>query len=344
MIAFQDHPVFGDDLGTVAVLDMQGNKKTLTETYGETQKLAWSPDGKEIWYNGTLGGANRGVFAVTLAGKVRTLLTAPGRIALEDVRPDGDVLLDNTSSRRVLMVFTPEFPEGRDFSWLDWPYLMRFSRDGKQILFGDQHVAGGQYGTFIRNLDGTPATSLGIGDAMDISDDGKFAISRLLSAPEQLMLLPTGAGEARQITHSQINHLTARWLPDGRFISVGSEPGHSERTFLVDLNGKETPITPEGFIARAVSPDGKQLLVMNSATFKWGHTPRSIRMRLARCRRFCRTTARSTSLLMARVFWFRASMRRTPWRFGGWNSAAGNPRCYTPSRRRKARFRAPECR
>jgi hypothetical protein len=40
---------------------------------------------------------------------------------------------------------------------------MRFSRDGKQILFGDQHVWE-QYGTFIRHLDGTPAVSLGPGD------------------------------------------------------------------------------------------------------------------------------------------------------------------------------------
>jgi eukaryotic-like serine/threonine-protein kinase len=271
-IAFQDHPVFGDDLGTVAVVDLQGNKKTLTPQYGETQHLAWSPDGKEIWYNGTAGRTERGVYAATLSGKVRTLLTAPGRIVLQDVRPDGDVLLDNTTNRRVLMVFTPEFPNGRDFSWLDWPYLMRFSRDGKQILFGDQHV-GEQYGTFLRNLDGTPAVSLGPGDPMDISDDGKFALSRLPVAPEQLMLLPTGAGESRQITHSSINHLSARWLPDGRYISLGTEGNHPERTYLADIDGKETPITPEGIVARAVSPDGKQLIALNTASGQWALTP-----------------------------------------------------------------------
>jgi serine/threonine protein kinase/Tol biopolymer transport system component len=271
-IAFQDHPVFGDDLGTVAVVDMQGAKKDLSPTYGETQHLAWSPDGKEIWFNATASRTESGLYATTLSGNVRPLLTAPGRIVLQDVRADGDVLLDGSASRRVLMVFTPEFPKGRDFSWLDWPYEMRFSRDGKQIIFGDQHV-GPQYGAFLRNLDGSPAVSLGPGDPSDISNDGKFVISRLPVAPEQLMLLPTGTGEPRQLTHSSISHLRARFLPDGRYISIGSDGNHRERSYVGDIDGKETPLTPEGIVVLAVSPDGKQLLTGDTETQTRSLTP-----------------------------------------------------------------------
>ncbi len=263
LIAFQDHPVFGDDLGTIDVVDMQGKKKVLTPTYGETQHLDWSPDGSEIWYNATASHVERDLYAVTLSGKVRQLLTAPGRVVLQDVRANGDALLDSVAVRRSLWVFTPEFPQGRDYSWLDWPYAMHFSRDGKQIIFGDQHV-GPQYASFLRNLDGSPAVNLGPGDPMDISDDGKFVLSRVSTTPEQIMLLPVGTGEPRQITNSTVSHLQARFLPDGRYLTIGTQTGHRERTYIGDLDGKETPFTPEGIVVLAISPDGKQLLTADT--------------------------------------------------------------------------------
>ncbi|MGD0304643.1 MAG: WD40 repeat domain-containing serine/threonine protein kinase [Candidatus Acidiferrales bacterium] len=264
-IAVLVHPVFGDDLGSVAVFDMQGKSNILGRTYGETQHLAWSPDGKEVWYNATEDRVHRNILAVDLKGKVRTLLSAPGRTVLQDVRADGDVLIDSTESHRVLMVYTPEFPNGRDYSWLDWPYLMRFSFDSKQILFGDQHV-GEKYATILRNLDGSPAVVLGPGDPMDISYDGKYVLSRLPTSPEQLMLLPTGTGEPRQITHTNVSYSSVRWLPDGRYFFNGSVDNHQERAYVGDLNGNQTTLTPEGILAVAVSPDGKQMITADSVT------------------------------------------------------------------------------
>jgi dipeptidyl aminopeptidase/acylaminoacyl peptidase len=55
--------------------------------------------------------------------------------------------------------------------------------------------------------------------------------------------------------------LYGRWLPDGRIICDGNETGHPERTYLVDMNGNEKPLTPEGILARAVTTDGKNLIV-----------------------------------------------------------------------------------
>ena len=75
--------------------------------------------------------------------------------------------------------------------------------------------------------------------------------------------MPTGAGESRQLTHSQVSHLDARFFPDGRIFAVGNEPGHRERTYLLDMQGHEAPLTPEGVQAIAVSPDNKFLLTRN---------------------------------------------------------------------------------
>jgi eukaryotic-like serine/threonine-protein kinase len=261
-IAFLDHPIFGDDLGSVAVVDLQGHRKELSSPYASTQGLAWSPDGDEIWFSGVKSGVYRSLFATSLRGRERTLISTPGNIDIQDALANGRVLVNETNSRRVLMVFTPEFPQGRDFTWMDWAYGMRFSADGKQILFGDQH-SGATYGTFLRNLDGSPAVRLGDGDALDLSADGKWAISRLPTVPNQLLLLPTGTGESRQLTHSKISHTSARWLPDGRILSAGNEPDHPERTYVLDLSGKETPFTPEGVVAVAVTTDGKRVLTFD---------------------------------------------------------------------------------
>jgi len=261
-IAFLDHPIFGDDQGMVAVVDLKGNRKHISGSYASAQALVWSPNGEEVWFSADTTGIHRSLFATTLGGRERPLLSAPGTIDIQDALPDGRVLLAEQSERRILMVFTPDFPQGRDFTWMDWAYAMRFSSDGKQILFGDQH-SGANYGAFLRNLDGSPAVRLGDGNPEDLSADGAWAISRLPIPPLQILLLPTGTGESRQLTHSEINHTSARWLADGRIFSVGSEPGHQERTYLLDLSGKETPITPEGVRALAATTDGKHLVTAN---------------------------------------------------------------------------------
>jgi eukaryotic-like serine/threonine-protein kinase len=158
------------------------------------------------------------------------------------------------------MVSTPDQKRDRDFTWMDWAYGERFSADGKQILFGDQH-SGNQYGVFLRNMDGSPAVRLGDGDPEDLSADGKWAISALPTDPKQLELLPTGAGEPRQLTHSKISYSAARFLADGRVVANGNEPGHAERAYLIDQNGNETPVTSEGIVAAGASNDGKRLLI-----------------------------------------------------------------------------------
>ncbi len=263
MIAFADHPIFGDDQGSAAVVDLEGHKKILSPSYATAQGVAWSPKGDEIWFAAASNGVARSLYATTLRGRVRPLLTGPEDLTIQDVLPNGRALVRGMNERIIVMVTTPEFPQPRDFTAMDWAYGTRFSSDSKQILIGDQH-SGPLYGTFLRNLDGSPAVRLGDGDPMDLSADGKWAIARLPVSPDQILLLPTGAGEPRQLTHTNVTHLGARWLPDGRIATVGNEPGHRERTFLVDLKGNESPLTPEGVRGIAASPDGKRLLTFNA--------------------------------------------------------------------------------
>jgi len=269
-VAFMDHPNQGDDGGLVAVVDASGKKTDLTRDWYGTQGLAWTPDGREIWFTASELGLFHYVTSVTLAGKQRLVTRVPGSLVVFDIWKDGRVLLARADRRREIMALYGGTTKERDLSWLDYSYPADLSADGKTLLFDEEGIGGGvQYGdaqeltyaVYIRSTDGTPAIRLGEGAAAALSPDQKWAIVQTPTSPEQLRLLPTGAGETQPLTNDSINHQWARWFPDGkRFVFAGNEPAHGVRLYTQDISaGKPKAISPEGVDAQAfaVSPDGQ---------------------------------------------------------------------------------------
>ncbi len=262
-IAFLDHPLPGDDQGAVAVIDLAGNKQTLSTGWVSAQGLAWSPQGDEIWFTATPTGFSRALYAVNLSGTQRLVTRAPGMLTLQDTAPDGRVLVTREAPRAGFYGLAPGATKERDLSWLDYSSPCALSADGRLVLFDESGEGGGAtYSVFLRRTDGSPAIRLGNGTCTALSPDTKWAISIPNEGPEPLILLPTGAGEARRITQDKIDHTAAAWLPDGkRIVFLGSEPGHAQRYFVQDLNGGQPkPISPEGIGSGRVvnvSPDGK---------------------------------------------------------------------------------------
>jgi Tol biopolymer transport system component/predicted Ser/Thr protein kinase len=262
LVAFIDHPARRDDAGAVMVVDLNGNRKAVSGEWETAQGLAWSPSGDEVWFTTARVGVGRFLYAVSLSGPERLLAREPGTLTLQDVGRDGRVLL----TRDVLRVGMVGKSEGdakeRDLSWLDWSAPTDLSADGKTLVFLESGEGGGEnYGAYIRKVDGSPAVRLGEGSAHALSPDGKWVISSLQHPPVQLSILPTGAGEARPLTHDAINHIRARWLPDGkRFVFLGNEPQRGLRLYVQDLDGgKPQAISPDGVSATQweVSPDGR---------------------------------------------------------------------------------------
>jgi eukaryotic-like serine/threonine-protein kinase len=83
-IAFIDHPWVGDDGGSIAVLDTEGNRKALSSGWASAQGLVWSPNGDEVWFTATKTGINRGLYAVDLSGKERLLASALANASTSD--------------------------------------------------------------------------------------------------------------------------------------------------------------------------------------------------------------------------------------------------------------------
>ena len=123
---FSDHPIQGDDAGLVAMVDLKGNKKGLTGEWFTVQGLAWSPDGKEIWFTASKTGTDRTLYAVTLDGKERMVLRLPGALMLLDIAKDGQVLLMRASWRRELIGVSGSDLKERELSWLDYSYPATF--------------------------------------------------------------------------------------------------------------------------------------------------------------------------------------------------------------------------
>ena len=269
-IAFLDHPVQGDDRGSLAMVDLAGNKTNLSEEWYTIQGLAWSPDGKEIWFTASKSGVDRTLYAVTLDGKERMVLRLPGALMLFDIWKDGRVLLMRASWRRELVGLIPGESRQRDLSWLDYTYPADLSSDGKTLLF-DEEGGGGSlaysksggltYAVYIRKTDGSPAVLLGEGGAIALSSDGKWVISQTQDSPSQLRLLTTGAGEAKELTNDNINHNWAHWFPDGkRLLFTGNEPGKGVELYVYELaSGKSQAISQEGVNGTAfvISPDSQ---------------------------------------------------------------------------------------
>jgi len=182
---------------------------------------------------------------------------------LLDVGREGNVLLTRNNDRAGMIGLAPGEAKERDLSWLDWSVPGDLSADGRSVLFGETGEGGGpKYAVYLRKTDGSPAIRLGDGIGLGLSPDGKWAIARPNIAPSPLVLLPTGVGEARSLTHDSINHLAARWLPDGkRLVFSGNEAGHGFRLYVESPeDGKPRPISPEGVNPTfVISPKGDQV-------------------------------------------------------------------------------------
>jgi serine/threonine protein kinase len=264
-VAFLDHPLPGDDAGSVKIIDLGGNVKTVATGFQTAQGLAWSADGHEIWFTAAELGLKRSIYAVTLGGRERLIARVPGTLMLQDIWQDGRVLLAKDAWRRELIGLVAGENKERDVSWLDYSYPSDLSADGKDLLFTEAGEGGGpNYSVYERKIRETSAVRLGDGMALSVSPDGKWVIVSTISAPAQLVLLPTGPGEARPLTHDSINHSRAKWLPDGRrFLFTGKEPGHAARIYRQDsAEGKPVPMSPEGIdpLALVLSPDGQQVV------------------------------------------------------------------------------------
>jgi eukaryotic-like serine/threonine-protein kinase len=267
-IAFVEIPVVGDTRGYVAVVDLAGNSRRLSGPWLDIGGLAWSGDGKEVWFTATNIGLKRSLWAVSLDGKLRPLLSVPGRLILDDVYRDGRVLLTQDTYRGELRGQAPGETREHDYSWLDMSDPASLSADGKTLVFTEWGNGGGErYSIFLRRTDGSPPVRLGEGWALGLSPDGKWVLAMTVETPPKLVLIPTGTGARRELPRGSIDQYHgAGWFPDGKRIAMrANERDRPIQVFVQFIDdGAPRAISPQTIEGTVVSPDGRWIVASPS--------------------------------------------------------------------------------
>jgi serine/threonine protein kinase len=272
LAAFLYHPLQADLAGYVAIVDKHGRMRTLSSRFNSLRGLAWSKDGKEIWFGGATQGSQMALNAVPLSGKERPITGPPGYTSLEDISSDGRVLVAAHHLAHHMFLVPRGDVKQIDLSWHD-AQAQDLSTDGQIILLAESGaVTVRDFDAYLRHLDSGEPVRLGAGLPMALSPDGKWAITNPFGDPAQLFLLPTEAGDAKPLTRDPIHHAAAQWLPDGnRFVFVGSKPNQQFRYWVQDIHGAPPrEITGENIRFDrsepiAISPDGSEVAVRDGA-------------------------------------------------------------------------------
>ncbi len=260
-IAFINHPGNGDD-GGISLVDVSGKKRDLASGFATIQGLAWSADGREIWFTAAREGIEREIFAVSPSGKLRLIRTMQGTPALLDLS-GSNALLTEDDYRSGVLAFRPGESTPRDLGWFDWSSDRALSNDGKWILFDESGEGGGPNGSvYLRPTDGSAAVRLSDGTGLALSPDGAFAVIRTNPQPSHFVLVPVKAGQPRDFPPDDLGHPAyGAYFPDGsRFAFEANAPGRGARLYVQALSGgAPTPISAEGieYGRIAVSPDGR---------------------------------------------------------------------------------------
>jgi len=264
-VAFLDHPTWGDDGGTAAVVDRSGKKRTLSELFATAQGLAWSAAGDEVWFTAAPYGFNRGLYATTLSGRQRLLSRVTGNLTLQDVSHDGVALVSHDVLRAGTLCLPPGEQKELDLSWLDWSIGQSLSPNGRLIVISESGEGGGiGYSVYIRGTDGSPAVRLGEGSGGALSPDAKWVLAIVRPTTDaQIVVYPTGAGERKTLSREGLRVQSVNWTPDGRrIVFAGNEEGRGVRVYVRDIDGgKPRAVSPEGYrpYPEAVSPDGRHV-------------------------------------------------------------------------------------
>lgn len=269
-IAIADHPLRWDDRGDIALLDLDGKKTVVSPGWESIEGIAWNPAGSEIWFAGADSGYARSLYAVTPDGKRRQVLESPSAVALQDISRDGRVLLSSDEGTRNEMTGVIAGAKGeRNLAYLVQSLPAELSQDGRNLLFTELS-AGKNYEVALRKTDGSAPVVLGEGQASSLSADGQWALTILHTQPNELLAVPTGAGEVVHFPKTGLNYeLGAHWLPDSKHVVFAAHlEGKGARLYIQNAFPLDAPraFTGEGMSIRgdAVSPDGKRVVAQPS--------------------------------------------------------------------------------
>jgi serine/threonine protein kinase/Tol biopolymer transport system component len=275
-VGFLEHPLFGDNRGYVAVYDGKAARR-LTPEYTGLEALAWSADGREIWYCGATTESNwpiRAIDADTVEPRDgRIVWYVPHDLLVLDIDARGRVLLTGNATGGVTQGAVGGDVRDRDFTWSGWTVPGHVSRDGRTLILSSQDGADPDYSVLVQRLDGSAPVKVGRGRAQALSPDGTWALSITPSEPNRVLLSPTGPGDSRQLDVGDLIPRVGMFVPPALTVAVVGTRNGSPAVAVVDVPaGTRTmldlpelrgrPFGIRRHLGTHVSPDGSVLATM----------------------------------------------------------------------------------
>lgn len=244
-LALIEYPAKGDDRAAIVVINLAGEKQTLSSGWTSAYGLAWAPSGDRIIFTATEQGNSRGIYAISLDGQSHWLEHTLGDLTIHDTVSDRQALVTHHIARTELIALPPDhgLQTERNLSWHKQPLLIDLTANGRTVLFtGREYGAGPSYRSYLRATDGARAVNLGEGSALGLSPDGRWVLLDPHTWPTRLVLLAAETeGQPRQEFDSAGVQLQqpACWFGDGaRLVCAGREPGKGSKLYALDVRGK----------------------------------------------------------------------------------------------------------
>ncbi len=274
-VAFFEGPVmFGSAAqAMITVVDRSGRKSTVTRDWAAFG-LAWAPSGTEIWFTATRpipGEYAPSLHAVSLSGVERPVYRAPDWLVLHDISKDGRVLLSRNTIRINLACKRSGDMSERDLTWQLASAAKGISADGSTLIFEDELLSSpsGNPPIFSRNIDGSPAISIGDGNGAALAPDGKWVLAR---RGGDLVLLPTGIGATITLPKGDLARVgNGAWLPDSQsIVFTGYTADNGPRGYLQEIPaGLPRAITPPGVVLADTSAARDESSVLGRVGDEW---------------------------------------------------------------------------
>ena len=139
------------------------------------------------------------------------------------------------------------------------------------LLDEQSEFAGTNYIVGVRTIDGSPPVKLGDGDIGRYSPDGKWVSAVINGQSRHFTLLPTGAGEPKDVTVDGLEFLQlVDFLPGGQLLLTGAEHGHGFRCYTrLMAGGPLKAITREGIGRCRPSPDSRRVVGEEATGALW---------------------------------------------------------------------------
>ena len=210
-VAFIDHDVDGDDLGSVSILERDGRVERLSPQLDYSQGLAWSPSGEEVWATSYRVEEGALLQAFSPSRPARVLLRVPSTVRILDAAPDGRILMTYDDTHVELEGRLAGDTAMRSYSWWRASFVTGISHDGA-LFSGDgaMSLEKGGSAAFYRRAGGSPPVRLGAGFSAGISPDGRWVFLTPSSGRgTRFQAVPTGPGEPRDFDFGPVEALVS---------------------------------------------------------------------------------------------------------------------------------------